>query len=109
MAEPEIGELAAKILFYTHKAGPAYVKKLAEILQTDQPTARDEVRGLVKAGLLERVGAAEVSYPAGKRGKVTKSRNHTYFQPTRAGKRLLRELEEPPDVTLTPVYKRSTK
>jgi hypothetical protein len=40
-------------------------------------------------------------------GTITKHRNHTYFEPTKRGSRLARKFDPPPDVNLTPPWKRA--
>jgi predicted transcriptional regulator len=76
-----------EILYYLRHAGPAYAKKLAEILRQPVAQVQAHLKRMVKAGLIERVPGTMISYDAPGRGKVTKHMNHTYYRPTRQGKR----------------------
>ena len=110
MAKPN--EAQIKIVYYLQNAGPAYVKKLAEVLGLEESqwdAVRAEVKALESAGLVERVPGTFVTYQTPDGGTVTKHMNHTYYSTTKQGKRFVRNLDHSPDVPLTPVYKRTSK
>jgi predicted transcriptional regulator len=102
------GSLGDRIVYYLDTCGPAYAKKLAEITRAAETEVRRALKRLDNKGLIQRVTAAEVTYREGG-ATITKSRNHTYFEITRKGRRVVRNMDEAPDVNLTPVYKRSGK
>ncbi|TVM34471.1 DUF2250 domain-containing protein [Oceanidesulfovibrio marinus] len=110
MAKPNA--IQTKIVYYLQMVGPAYVKKLAEVLGLEE-SQWDEVRAAIKeletASLVERVPGTFVTYQTPEGGTVTKHMNHTYYRPTKKGKRFARGLDHAPDVALTPVYKRASK
>ncbi|WP_029898238.1 DUF2250 domain-containing protein [Desulfohalovibrio reitneri] len=98
-----------RILYYLEKAGPAYAKKLAEVLRKDWRAVEEDLTALDGEGLIERVPGSTITYSAGKRGKVTKHMNHTYYRPTRHGRLTVRRMKTPPEVDLTPPWKRAGK
>ncbi|TVM18449.1 hypothetical protein DPQ33_06815 [Oceanidesulfovibrio indonesiensis] len=109
---PKPNETQTKIVYYLQNVGPAYVKKLAEVLGLEESQwdeVRAEIRALESAGLVERVPGAFVTYQTPEGGTVTKHMNHTYYRSTKKGKRFVRDLAHAPDVPLTPVYKRASR
>lgn len=99
--------LDQKILYYIHKAGPVFITKLAKRLNRDVESVRQSVGRLKNHKYLERVGSPLVEYRLGKRSKVTKHRNHTYFDLTRKGRLLFRDKSIQIKVNLRPPYKQA--
>lgn len=99
--------LQLEILYYIHKAGPAFVNKLAKRLNAAPENVREAVSVLQGQGLLERVTGANIEYRLDKRTKVAKHRNHAYFGLTRKGRHLFRRNEVDLDVNLRPPYKQA--
>lgn len=108
----KLNQTQTKIVYYLQAVGPAYVKKLAEVLGLEESQwdlVRAEIKVLESAGLVERVPGAFITYQTPEGGTVTKHMNHTYYRTTKKGKRFVRNLDHTPDVPLTPVYKRASR
>ena len=99
--------LDLRIVYYLHNAGPTFAKKLAARLNEDIEGVRGRIRALQASGYLERVSGRIVDYRTSGRSKVTKHRNHTYYEPTRKARLLLRKLDPDLDVNLRPPYKQT--
>ena len=102
-----LDEVDLKILYYIYNAGPAYIKKLSQRIHKDFETVRNHVKKLEKLGYLERVSGRLVEYRIDRRNKVTKHRNHTYYDVTRKGRHFMRNADINVTVDLTPPYKRT--
>jgi len=87
-----LNELDLKILYYIYNCGPVYIKKLSERLQKDFDTIRMHIKELQDIGYVERVSSRIVDYRVGRKNKVTKHRNHTYYDLTRKGRQLMRSM-----------------
>lgn len=96
-----------KILYYIHKSGPVFFMKLAKRLNEDAEMIRDRIKGLQERDFLERVTGTMVNYRVNKRGKVTKHRNHTYYNLTRKARLYIREHEVAHDINLRAPYKQA--
>jgi predicted transcriptional regulator len=101
----ELSEIELKILCYIHHSGPTFVKKLAARLDTDIQTVNKSIVTLQRMGYLERVTRTMVEYRINRRNKVTKHRNHTYYDLTRKGKLFMRHFHGKVEVNLRPPYK----
>ncbi len=104
---PDLDVLDFKIIYYVYKAGPAYIKKLAQRMHGDLETIREHLKKLQQLGLLERVSKRMVDYRISRHSKATKHRNHTYYEVTRKGRRFVRDMPIDVEVDLKPPYKRS--
>jgi len=100
LTEPEL-----KVLYYICHSGPAFIKKLASRLNEDNEILRKSVKNLQRLGYLERVTKTLIDYRLDKRNKVTKHRNHTYYNLTREGRLFMRRFNGNVDVNLKPPYK----
>jgi predicted transcriptional regulator len=100
LTEPEL-----KVMYYIFHSGPAFIKKLAARLNEDTQIIRNSVDNLQHLGYLERVTKTIVDYRLDKRNKVTKHRNHTYYDLTRKGRLFMRQFRGTVDVNLKPPYK----
>jgi len=107
---PGVGmdEVDQRILKYFKEMGPDYAWLVSLRVELPYAQARDRLEALRLQGLIERVPGRIVEYRHRRRLKSTKHRNHTYYDLTRAGKALLREMEasSPTDLNLTFPYKR---
>ncbi len=101
----DLTDLELKILYYIHHSGPSFIKKLAARLNEDIQTMRKSVMILQRLGYMERVTRTLVEYRIDRRNKVTKHRNHTYYDLTRKGKLFMRSFHGKVDVNLRPTYK----
>jgi len=102
-----VDELDLKILYYIYNCGPVYIKKLSERLQKDFDTIRTHIKELQGIGYVERAGGRIVEYKVGRKNKVTKHRNHTYYNLTRKGRQLMRSMSDiDMNVNLKVPYKR---
>ncbi|WP_163327879.1 DUF2250 domain-containing protein [Desulfurobacterium thermolithotrophum] len=102
-----LDELDIKILYYIYKVGPAYIKKLCQRLQEDFDIIRKHIKKLEQLGYLERVSGRLVEYRIDRKNKVTKHRNHTYYNVTRKGRHFIRNTKIDVTVDLKPPYKRT--
>lgn len=102
-----LNEINLKIMYYIHHSGPVFVKKLAARLNSDTQTVRAAIQNLLDTGHLERVTKTLLDYRIDRRNKVTKHRNHTYFDLTRKGKLFMRNYQGEVDVNLRPPYKQA--
>ncbi len=89
-----------KILKYLKIMGPEYPWLLSLRVEVPYEEARERLERLRAAGHLERVSGRVVNYRQEQRFKTTKHRNHTYYDLTRQGKALLKELEARGEVEL---------
>jgi len=105
MNKSELTALETKILYYIHHSGPAFVKKLSARLNENPHTVRSSVERLQSTSYLERVSGTLVEYRLNKRNKVTKHRNHTYYDLTRKGRLFMRNFHGKVEVNLRPPYK----
>lgn len=101
----ELTDLELKVLYYIHHSGPAFIKKLTARLNENLQTIRNSVEHLQNTGYLERVSGTLVEYRINRRNKVTKHRNHTYFDLTRKGRLFMRHFSGTMEVNLKPPYK----
>jgi predicted transcriptional regulator len=101
----DLTEVKLKVLYYIHHSGPAFTKKLTARLNENLQTIRSSVEHLQNTGYLERVSNKLVEYRINKRNKVTKHRNHTYYDLSRKGRLFMRHFQETVEVNLTPPYK----
>lgn len=101
----ELNYLELKILYYIYHSGPSFIKKLAARLNEDIQTMRKSIMNLQRTEYLERVTKTLVEYRIDRRNKVTKHRNHTYYDLTRKGKLFMRNFHGKVDVNLRPTYK----
>ena len=99
-----LGALELEVLYYIHKTGPVFITKLAKRLNREPGEVKATVDGLRDNDLLERVTSTLVDYRLNKRSKVTKHRNHTYFDLTRKARQALRRTDLDLDVNLRPPY-----
>jgi predicted transcriptional regulator len=102
LTEPEL-----KVMYYIFNSGPAFIKKLAARLNEDNQIISNGVKNLQRLGYLERVTKTLVDYRLDKRNKVTKHRNHTYYDLTRKGRLFMRRFNGTVDVNLRPPYKQA--
>jgi predicted ArsR family transcriptional regulator len=110
MSEPTFTSLPRveqEIVYYIHHCGPVFEAKLAKRLNRDREEVRGSIGRLQERGLLQRVTGRLVGYKPGGRGKVVKSRNHTYFELTRPGRLMMRGLDVELDVNLRPPWKQA--
>ena len=97
-------ESKLKILYYLYHAGPAFAAKLASRLNQELQTLKGHIRTLQDEGYVERVQGTIVDYRPEKGQRVRKHRNHTYYQLTRKGKRMMRNFQGRIEVNLRPPY-----
>lgn len=102
-----LSETELHVLYYIHKAGPAFVNKLAKRLNSGVDAVRRAVDALLRAGYLERVAGSTIEYHPVKRTKVSKHRNHAYYSLTRKGRHLFRRNDPGLNVNLRPPYKQA--
>ena len=100
LTEPEL-----KVMYYIFHSGPVFVNKLAARLNEDRETLRNSVNNLKRLGYLERLAKSLVDYRLDKRNRVTKHRNHTYYDLTRKGRIFMRQFDGTVEVNLKPPYK----
>jgi predicted transcriptional regulator len=105
MNNTELTEPELKVLYYIFHSGPAFIKKLAARLNEENEILRNSVKNLQRLGYLERVTKTLVDYRLDRRNKVTKHRNHTYYDLTRKGRLLIRQFHGKIEVNLRPPYK----
>lgn len=105
MNNSELTEPELKVLYYIFHSGPAFIKKLAARLNEENEILRNSVKNLQRLGYLERVTKTLVDYRLDKRNKVTKHRNHTYYDLTRKGRLFIRQFHGKIEVNLRPPYK----
>ena len=101
----DLNNLELKIVYYIYHSGPSFIKKLAARLNEDIHTMRKSVMNLQRNEYLERVTSTLVEYRIDRNNKVTKHRNHTYYDLTRKGKLFMRNFHGKVDVNLRPLYK----
>lgn len=101
----ELSDIELKIIYYIYHSGPVFSKKLASRLSVDIQTVNDSIKNLQNLGYIERVTGTLVDYRIDKRNKVTKHRNHTYYDLTRKGRLFMRQFKGSVEVNLKPPYK----
>jgi predicted transcriptional regulator len=101
----DLSEVELKVLYYIHHSGPAFAKKLSARLKEDMRTIQKSIVNLQNMGYLERVTGTLVEYRIDKRNKVTKHRNHTYYDLARKGRLFMRYFHGNVKVNLKPPYK----
>lgn len=92
-------------MYYVFHSGPVFIKKLATRLNEDIQTVQKNIETLQHKGYLERVTGTLVDYRINRRNKVTKHRNHTYYDLTRKGRLFMRHFNGTVEVNLKPPYK----
>ncbi|MEW6053762.1 MAG: DUF2250 domain-containing protein [Nitrospirota bacterium] len=102
--EPQT-EIEEKILYYIYHSGPVFAKKLSSRLNEDITAVTRCIKRLEAAGLLERMTGTMVDYRIDRRNRVTKHRNHTYYDLTRKGRLFMRNFRGRPQVDLRPPYR----
>jgi predicted transcriptional regulator len=105
MNNSELNDLELKVLYYIFHSGPVFIKKLSARLNEGNEILRNSIKTLQRLGYLERVTKTLVDYRLDKRNKVTKHRNHTYYDLTRKGRLFMRRFNGTVDVNLRPPYK----
>lgn len=105
MKDKKLTQVELQIIYYVFRSGPAFIKKLAARLNEDNQILRNSVKNLQRLGYLERITKTLVDYRLDKRNKVTKHRNHTYYDITRKGRLFMRRFNGDVDVNLKPPYK----
>lgn len=105
MNDGKLTEVELKIMYYIFHSGPAFIKKLSARLNEDNQIIRNSIKNLQDVGYLERVTKTLVDYRLDKRNKVTKHRNHTYYDITRKGRLFMRNFNGNIKVNLKPPYK----
>jgi len=105
MNNTELTEPELKVMYYIFHSGPAFIKKLAARLNENNEILRNSIKNLQRLGYLERVTKTLVDYRLDKRNKVTKHRNHTYYDLTRKGRLCIRQFHGKIEVNLRPPYK----
>jgi DNA-binding MarR family transcriptional regulator len=102
MNKCDLSDIEVKILYYIQHSGPVFTKKLSARLDEDIQTVQKNVETLQHKGYLVRVTRTLVDYRINKRNKVTKHRNHTYYDLTRKGRLLMRQFRCRVEVNLKP-------
>lgn len=92
-------------MYYVFHSGPVFIKKLATRLNEDIQTVQKNIETLQRKGYLERVTRTLIDYRINRRNKVTKHRNHTYYDLTRKGRLFMRHFNGTVEVNLKPPYK----
>jgi len=105
MNNTELTEVELKIIYYIFHSGPTFNKKLTIRLNKDMQIVRNSIKKLQRLGYLKRVTKTLVDYRLDKRNKVTKHRNHTYYDLTRKGRLFMRQFNGTVEVNLRPPYK----
>ena len=105
MNNRELTEPELKVMYYIFNSGPVFIKKLVARLNEDNQILRDSINNLQRLGYLERVTKTLVDYRLDKRNKVTKHRNHTYYDLTRKGRLFMRHFDGNIEINLKPPYK----
>ena len=101
----KLSDIELKILYYIYHSGPAFIKKLSVRLKKDIQTLQRSIEALQRMEYLERVTGTLVEYRLDRRNKVTKHRNHTYYDLTRKGRLFMRHFKGKVEVNLKPPYK----
>jgi len=101
----QLTEIELKVMYYVLHSGPAFIKKLSVRLNEDIEILRNSIKNLQSIGYLERVTKTLVDYRIDRRNKVTKHRNHTYYDLTREGRLFMRKFEGSFAINLKPPYK----
>jgi len=96
----QIGAADKKILKYLKEMGPEYPWLLSVRINTPYKEAKQGLENLNRKGLIQRVEGRIVEYRHNRRLKNTKHRNHTYYDLTRLGKLILRDIERYEDIDL---------
>jgi predicted transcriptional regulator len=107
MNKVNLSDIEAKVLYYIQHSGPVFTKKLSTRLNEDIQTVQKNIETLQHKGYLERVRRTLVDYRINKRNKVTKHRNHTYYDLTRKGRLLMRQFSCRVEVNVKPLTNRS--
>jgi predicted transcriptional regulator len=105
MNKGDLSDIELKILYYIQHSGPVFTKRLTARLNDDIQTVQKNIETLQHKGYLERVTRTLVDYRINKRNKVTKHRNHTYYDLTRKGRLFMRYFSGTVEVNLKPPYK----
>src|SRR4030043_1539394 len=105
MDKGEISDIELKVLYYLYHSGPTFLKKLSARLSEDIQAVRKSIEYLQNMGYLERVSGTLVEYRINKRNKVTKHRDHTYYDLTRKGRLFIRHFRGTVEVNLKSPYK----
>jgi len=105
MNKSDLSDIELKILYYIQHSGPVFTKKLTTRLNEDIQTVQKNIETLQHKGYLERVTRTLIDYRINRRNKVTKHRNHTYYDLTRKGRLLMRQFCGRVEVHLKPPYK----
>jgi predicted transcriptional regulator len=101
----ELSDIELKIIYYIYHSGPAFTKKLATRVHNNIQVINECIKNLQHTGYLERVSGTLIDYRINKRNKVTKHRNHTYYDLTRKGRLFMRQFKGKVEVNLRPPFK----
>lgn len=104
-----MNSLEKKIILTIYKIGPTFISKLANRILENQNDVRDTVKKLVLEKVLQRVQNVMVNYKTKENNVVTKHRNHTYFELTKLGERVAKEIEVDEDIDVREAFKTYNK
>lgn len=100
-----ISDIELKIIYYIYHSGPVFTKKLTARLHENIQIVNESIKNLQHIGYLERVTGTLIDYRINRRNKVTKHRNHTYYDLTRKGRLFMRQFKGKVGVNMKPPYK----
>ncbi|MGL4307646.1 MAG: hypothetical protein ACRC0W_02635 [Cetobacterium sp.] len=86
--------LEKKILVAIYEMGPTFISKLSNRILENQNVVTEKIKKMQKEKILQRVENIMVTYKTKEQNKVIKHRNHTYYQLTKLGEKLAKEVEE---------------
>ncbi len=104
-----MNELEKKIILTIFTIGPTFISKLANRILENQQNVKIAVDKLVVTGILERVENLMVSYKTKDNNVVIKHRNHTYYDLTKAGKKVAKTLPIEENLEIREAFKTYNK
>lgn len=102
-------EIEKKILVTIDMIGPTFISKLANRILENQNEVRECVKKFVDEKILERVENVMVSYKTKEDNVVVKHRNHTYYQLTKKGEKIAKEIELEEELIVREAFKTYNK
>ncbi|MGL4903042.1 MAG: DUF2250 domain-containing protein [Cetobacterium sp.] len=104
-----MNSLEKKIILTIYKIGPTFISKLANRILENQNDVRDTVKKLVLEKVLQRVQNVMVNYKTKENNVVTKHRNHTYFELTKLGEKVAKEMQFDEELEVREAFKTYNK
>ncbi len=88
----KLDDLEIAVLKYHKHKGCDYSKSLSRVLHIPLQKAFEVHKKLFELGYLEKINSRLTKYKINSKTKITKHRNHTYYQLSQIGKQFIKDL-----------------